>query len=134
MSERGPVGEARPWSADEVSERIPVLVEQVHDALAELKRLGDRSARAKWTYEKRHALAILATRGQLEGRTNKEEREALAVLHRFDDHKTLAENGVEAELARNAYDDQRRVLQALDTELRICQTLLASARQALERR
>lgn len=116
--------QARPWSPDEIAERIPKLVNDVADALAELRVLGDRASRAKWTYEKSYAQAIL-----LAEESNAEKRKASAMLHRFADGTTVAERGLAMDLADRAYKDQQASLRALDTELRICQSMLVSARQ-----
>lgn len=124
-----PTGQSRPWTAFEIAERIPALQHRMDEALCDLAEMGAAAARAKWTYEKRSAIAYATVQGR-----NTEQRKANAMLHQheMDDGsvKTTCTFGYEMDLAAQRYANQKKIVDAIDSELRVLQTLLVSARHA----
>lgn len=125
-----PTNRGRPWSVAEIEAMIPTAYERLEECAQELKSLGARSAELTWEYERREAIARVHVRAKLEGeKSAAEDRKALATLHVFEDGTDLAEWGMSRDLAKNAYADQRKILDAADTELKVLQTLHVSARK-----
>lgn len=117
------MGNSRPWSAAEVEERLPAILERLDDCITDLKGMGERSARAEWAYRKQKAIAYVKTTGR-----NAEERESRALLTQAQPGVCVADLGLERDLAANAYRDQRSMQSALEHEAEILRTLAVSAR------
>lgn len=115
---------SRPWSAHEIEERIPELIDQIDEAVTGLRELGIAAAETRWAYKRSRAIAYLNNYADAEGKKfTAGEREALA------DEET-AHVGLAADLAENAYRDQRSRISGLQTEAELARTLMVSARDA----
>jgi acyl-CoA thioesterase len=121
---------SRPWSDRELAEKIPEAVARKEALLTELKRLGELAANAKWTFERAKSVAWVRAIDHFNGtRSAKEEREAWVM--QYVDPRTemdVLEYGLAKDLADHAYRDTRTVIDSIDTDLRIMQTLIVSAR------
>lgn len=138
----------RPWSFDEITVKLPGLLERAEQMIIDLRALGDTATRKKWAYEKAKATAMLhvvAQEAESGIRSNKELREAKAVLFIHKDHpgrsretgevtksdKSTAQLGYEADLADRAYQDQKSAIRSLDSEISVMQSMMVSARNAM---
>lgn len=137
----------RPWSYDEITERLPELLERAEGMIVDLRGLGQEASRAKWAYEKAKAVAmtyVVAQEGESGIRSNKELREAKAMLFAHKDQpvreadggwgkadRTTAQLGYAADLADRAYQDQKTAIRTLDSEISVMQSMMVSARNAL---
>lgn len=139
----------RPWSYDEITRKLPVLLEEAEGMLLALRTLGREATRKKWAFEKAKAVAmtmIVADEAQSGIRSNKEMRDARAMLYLHSDQpgpvnpetkeasrveKSTAQMGYEADLADRAYQDQKQVIRSQDTEIHVLQSMMVSARNAI---
>lgn len=126
-----PADSARPWSPVEAIERVPELIEQIHDAVSELHPLARAKAAARWRYEKQRAKATLKAEGG-----NSEIRRANALLTEVDPEgdgntMTVAYLGYLADIAADAHSDQKRVIDTLSDELSVIQTMISAHKKAV---
>lgn len=113
---------SRPWSQDEVEQRLVEAHERLEEHVLAMPELADEAADAKVDFEVAFAKALLAARhdefGKAEG-----------------DRKALATVAAEKELRRKVksettYDTHKRVIGVLGTQADILRTMAASRRQA----
>lgn len=114
---------SRPWSPAEIEEKLPELVEQIEDAITDLRDLGIAAARTEHAYRKAKAVAYLKVSGK-----NAEERESRALLHQTEPGVTVVDLALERDLAENAYRNQRTKASLLETEAKLIQTMHVSHR------
>lgn len=132
----------RPWSVAEIEELIPALTERIEDQLEALKSAGERFVELNRDYDRHEATAVLLARKAFIGeKSAAEDRKAWATLHVFDAAEfphgpsewiglTLTDIGMARDLAEHAFKLGRTVLDRLDTELKVLQSLHVSARKA----
>jgi hypothetical protein len=118
----------RPWSAVEIEERVPELIERLEAAVAELRALGIRKSQTEWAYRRARSTALLSVKGP-----NADHREAAALLHQVRPNVTVADLGLERDLAEAAYATQRTVISALQTDADLLRTLMVTARNEGQR-
>ena len=131
------------WTTAEVHEKITELEKQIEAGFDQLATLATSSSQLHWLRKKLEAVALVASKP--DERSNAEERAALALLWTFTEHELglafpdgippgivgtqIDEHGFAAELAEKSYQDARQRLRAWETELKVAQTLLVSARE-----
>lgn len=116
----------RPWSPAEAIEMLPEIVARLEQAITSLLSMGRKAAESEWEYRKAKAIGLLKADGK-----NAEAREAQALLTEVKhggQKVTVADLGLRRDLAENAYRDQRIMIQTLDTEARLIQSLMVSGR------
>lgn len=119
--------QTRPWSPVEVAIRVRALSAQKDEAVLQLDGMGTAASRSKWLFEAKKAQATLAAGG-----SNTEVRKANAMLAEFavgDEIVSVAQLGFRADAAANAFKNQHRVIETLDNDLRMCQTLIVDNRR-----
>lgn len=132
------------WTTQEVHEKITLLEQALEDGYEALAVLATSSSQLHWLRKKLEAVAYIASRP--EGRSNAEERSALALLYVFENDGILKsafpdgipngvigtqidEHGFAAELAEKVYVDKRARIRDWGRELDLARTLLVSARE-----
>lgn len=123
---------SRPWSPAEVEQKVPELSERLNDAVTLLQAQGIAAAMTEWDY--RAQMAKAQVRASSEGK-NADERNGLAIGYLVEGKCKVSgyehlHAGIARDLARNAYSDSRHVINAIQSEMDIARTLLASARRA----
>lgn len=116
--------QGRPWSRAEIEAALPDALDRLDEAVTNLRELGILAAETKWDYERQWARCFLAAEGR-----NRETREAVAMellVTRLD--SSGRHPGLARDLAANAYADARRVIDAIQTEIDVCRTMMVSAR------
>lgn len=130
---RDAIRQGKPWSPIEIDTLIPQAMERKNEVVTSLLALGENAANAKWAHIRAEAKARVAAVAHFQGqRSAKEDREAWALLNWVDPDNqwSLDDYGLARDLAANAYRDQRAILDAAETDLKILQTLHVSARSA----
>lgn len=122
---------SRPWSPAEVEAKVPELSERLNDAVTLLQAQGIAAAMTEWDY--RAQMAKAQVRASSEGK-NADERNGLAIGYLVEGKCQVSgyehlHAGLSRDLARNAYSDQRKVIDAISSELDVARTLLVSARR-----
>lgn len=120
---------SRPWSPVEVEEKIPEIVDKLHDAIGQVEELGERAAEASHRAKKSRALAWVTL--EFEKGTLAAKRDAMADLWVNPDH---SESVVDLEFAADLADKELRAMRlrinALEKEADLLQSMHVSHRQA----
>lgn len=115
----------RPWSSEEIAERMQTLHDEIEEAHHELRALGDTAAKLKWEYRRQEAKAARSAKG----RTQKDrDREMFA--YQITPGFTLADLGENRDRAAAALEAQETVLKAMGEQVRLVQSLHVTAREA----
>lgn len=115
---------ARPWSPAEVEAEIPVVLEQLDDAVTEVRDSARLAAEATRDFKKERALATLQVSGK-----NAEERQARIHLHQITPGgKTVGDLEYEADLAEGVNRSAGQAIRVLQSRADLLRSLLASHR------
>ena len=117
---------SRPFSPQEVEERIAETVDRLEDHVTDMPKLADEAADAKFDYEVAFAKALLAARHDEQAKSAPE-REALATV--------ACEKELRRKLrAETTYDTHRRVIAVLQAQGDLLRTMSASRRSVGDER
>lgn len=115
------------WSAAEIDERIERTMQRQDDALENLLELGVLKDQTEYAYEEAKRDAY--TSGRVTG-SNEEERRARLFAVQVKPGLTILELRRQRDRAATGYADARRVLQKLEKDLDVLQTLHVSHRDS----
>lgn len=115
------------WSAQEVDERLERAMARQDEALDNLLNLGVLKDQTELAYEEAKRNAI--TSGQVTGR-NEAERRARLLAVQVRPGKTILDLRYERERAKTGYFDARRVIDKLEKDIDVLQTLHVTHRNA----
>lgn len=118
---------SRPWSADEIAEKMQSQFDALEEAHHDLRELGRNASHLKWEYRRQEALAR-RTPNVRQG-SNKEERDAAVFLYQIRPGYTLADLGEERDIAEAAYDAQAKVLYAMQEQSKLITSLHVTSRE-----
>lgn len=114
----------RPWSDREM---LPVM-QQVHrrmeDELSTLKALGQKRAQARDALNRSRAHWWLVCKQQRTDMTSDKLREAWVI-----DQTEVGDLMLACDLAETIYDDQRATIRALQSDIDLLRSMVASARE-----
>lgn len=115
----------RPWSPQEVEERLHSAVDKLDDAVLEFKGCAEKAGRSKAHYEVGMAKALLTSRVKNRYESGKDwpvgMHEAWALVE-------CEELRMDMEMASAHFAAQRQVLETLRTQCEVLRTLLVQAR------
>lgn len=114
----------RPWSPDELQERVDSVLDAIEDARTHLLDQGVKAAQTKWRYERAKARALIAG---VVGK-NADERRARLISVQVEPGVTVADLGEAKDLAENMFDASKKLINLMDREAAILQTLVVSGR------
>lgn len=118
---------SRPWSPVEVEEKIPQVVDALHEFIGELERLGERAAEAKHHAKKAAARAWVAGP---EGRNGEERAAHVSMTVDPEFGASVLDLEFAADLADREYRSTTTRIRVLEKEADLLQTMHVSHRAA----
>jgi hypothetical protein len=112
----------RPWSGIEIEVKMAQVIEDQDDAVAEMKRLGEKYAQARRDYEVKKAQTFLATKAA--SNTDKAS-EATAT-------EAAADLRMAKDIAESNFVTQRAVVATLQSQADTLRSLARSSRDATD--